>query len=83
MNVYGFEVRVAATVYVKASSERVALRKVRALNMCEVCFTDSDEVAVSKARFDEPGMPEVSLSPVGTIWAKGLVEADEIVAEGV
>lgn len=67
MNVYSVDMRLAATIYVKAESEKEARDK--ALTFAAESFEFlPDAVTVSDAAMDDPNFPEISLSPVMTGW---------------
>lgn len=70
MNVYSIDIRVAATAYIKASSRAEAIAKARGLH--GDCLNVEDpaqsDVEISARRYDDPDLPEVSLSPVMTLW---------------
>lgn len=68
-NVYSFDVPIAATAYVRASSPKEArellgewIGRLRELMVRDV---DGD---VSEMSYDNVDLPEVSLSPMMTIW---------------
>ena len=70
MNLYSIDVRVTATAYIKAGSRAEALAKAKGLH--GDCLNAGDptqsEVDISGRKFDDPDLPEVSLSPVMTVW---------------
>lgn len=70
MNVYSIDIRVAATAYVKADTEADALRKVATIHgdCLNVHNPVESEVEISSAMLDDPELPEVSISPVMTVW---------------
>lgn len=69
MNVYRIEVKVAATMYVKASSEKEAKRFAEDFDCTSVQIGENETlVPVSSKMFDDPDLPIVSLSPAGTLY---------------
>lgn len=76
MKLYSIDVRVYATAYIRAESEEEARAKADALRGAFV-FTDGSDpgVEISGLQYDDPELPEVSLSPAMTIHG-----ADEGVA---
>lgn len=69
MNVYRIEVKVAATMYVKASGEKEARRFAEDFDCTTVQFGENETVVpVSGRMFDDPDLPIVSISPVGTLY---------------
>lgn len=83
MNVYRIEMKVAVTMYVKANSEAEA-RKLAAHYECtEVGLGSHDTyVPVSGRPFYDPDLPDVSLSPVGTLHT-GKMKTVEMAEENV
>lgn len=69
MRLYSIDVKVYATAYIKADNEKAALEIARYLkNDTFECGNPLDsEVPVVGLDFDDPDLPEVSLSPVMTI----------------
>lgn len=75
MNLYSIDVQIAATAYIKANSEAEARAKAAALKDENPAILDSEgDVEISGASFDDPSLPDVSLSPAMTI--KGLWPGD-------
>lgn len=70
MNVYSIDIRVAATVYIKAGTRAEALAKAKGLHGDCLNLEDGtqSDVEISGRRYDDPDLPEVSLSPVMTLW---------------
>lgn len=68
MSLYRVEVKICATAYVKANNPTEAIKKATALSGSSPDILDSGgEVPVSGAKFDDPALPEISLSPAMTI----------------
>lgn len=65
--VYRIDVKIAGTAYVKAASADEALVKVRALANKGFEFEAYDDT-ISDREFDDPELPEISLSPAMTIY---------------
>lgn len=83
MNVYRIEVKVAATMYVKASSEVEAREKVEMYDCTVVEIAENETyVPVSKRVFADPKLPPVSISPWGTLHV-GKMKTVEIAEEDV
>jgi hypothetical protein len=62
MTVYGVEIEVAATLYIKATS------KAQAHAIAErLCGQSTEAIPVSGLQYDDPDLPDVSLSPAATI----------------
>lgn len=70
MKVYSVDIRVTATAYIKADSRIEALSKAKGLHgdCLNVKNPTESEVDISALRFDNPDLPDISLSPVMTIW---------------
>lgn len=66
---YQIEVTLAATLYVKADSEQAALEIANATapNAHIEVEDAGSEVPISGAMFDDPELPEISLSPAMTL----------------
>lgn len=69
MSVYSIGVVIHATAYVRAASERDAVRIARRLTneTLELAVGDYGDVAVSNLEFHDPRLPALSLSPAVTI----------------
>lgn len=68
MPIYSIEMKVRATAYIKASSEAEALRKARELEgKMPIILNSEGEVEISGLSYNDPALPEVSLSPAMTI----------------
>lgn len=68
MNLYSTGILIAATVYIKAENEAQALEKLKAASYTEALvqdFTFEGDI-ISERQFDNPRLPDVSLSPVMT-----------------
>ena len=68
MNLYSTGILIAATVYIKAENEAQALEKLKAAGYTERegAFFDFDGEAISGHNFENPELPEISLSPMMT-----------------
>lgn len=67
-NVYSVDVMVGATAYIRAYDAEEARQKAQALSQQSPQILDHDgEVEVSGLRYDDPDLPDVSLSPAMTI----------------
>lgn len=70
LGVYQIDLKVAATAYIKANSPREA-RKIAEEHFKNAVLTlpggDNGEIEVSECQFDDPDLPDVSISPVMTI----------------
>jgi hypothetical protein len=83
MTVYRIEVELSATAYVKADSEEAAIAKLRALDTVavEIGRRDqqiNDDLWISGRQYDDPDLPEVSLSPAMTFRLPGDSGADAV-----
>jgi len=65
MNLYSIEVKVCATVYVKANSEAEAMARLKAEGNCWDLDASMD---VSELEFNNPALPEISVSPAMTCY---------------
>lgn len=78
MKVYSIEVQICATAYIKAKSAVEAREFALKMEGTSPAILDSDgDVEVSGRRFDDPELPDVSLSPAMTIhgiWPGAEVE---------
>lgn len=64
MKLYQVEMKLCATAYIKASSKQEALAKAQALKDLSPTILDHyADVPVSGLDFDNPDLPEISLSP--------------------
>ena len=79
--VYSVDVKICATAYIKAKSAAEA--RTKALALKDKCLDVEDgvegnsEIEISNLRFDDPALPNVSLSPAMTchgIWPSAKVE---------
>ena len=68
MKLYSIDVKIYGTAYIKADSPEHALEIAENLkNECIYTDTSFEGVEISGAKFDDPDLPEVSLSPAMTI----------------
>lgn len=76
--VFSVDVKVWATAYIKADTPDQAIEKLRKLrHECLEMAVDEDDidlgrVPVSDKAFDDPNLPELSLSPAMTVSARGI-----------
>ena len=70
-SLYQVDIHVTATAYIRADSRLDALTKAKALHgdCLNVAEPAESEVAISDLPFNHPALPEVSLSPVMTVWS--------------
>lgn len=86
MNVYGVEIKICATAYVKARSEAEAIEEVRKLDgtFLELQEDDGNDPPISNRRYDDPSLPDISISPAMTVYGPWDQDATaEVVAEDV
>lgn len=66
--VYRVEMKLVATAYIKATSPSAAMKIARRLrNQCPMVNDHGGDIPISGQKFDDPTLPEVSLSPAMTI----------------
>lgn len=70
MTLYCAEITIAATVYVQAKNKTEAKKMIRELH--HDISEDGFSELISGARFDDPDLPEISLSPAMTLYADKL-----------
>jgi hypothetical protein len=73
MKVYAVEVKICATLYVRATDEATALKLAAQTSgdMLQVRDDGGSEIDISGAPLNDPALPEISLSPAMTchgIW---------------
>ena len=68
MPIYGIDIKVYATAYIRADNEQQAAERAASLEnvVLQVCDNGS-EVAISDRAFADPALPDLSLSPAMTI----------------
>lgn len=70
-NIYQADITLRGTIYVRAESLEEAKQKIAARDLDEVYLQSvvapSGELPISGKRFDDPDLPEISLSPVATV----------------
>jgi hypothetical protein len=78
--VFSVDVKVWATAYVHADSGEQAVKKLQKLRQACVRLDDADEVEINDSPFDDPELPELSLSPLATVDGESidLIEPDEL-----
>ena len=62
MSLYSLDLKVCATVYIRAKTKKEPLEIAK-----ELSNTDLDDVGVSGLSYEDPNLPDVSLSPAMTI----------------
>lgn len=84
MKVYRRDVMICATVYIKASSPEAADKVLRGIEMSGLQVSEDQDyeggTPISGARFDDPNLPKISLSPAMTIhghWPGSTMEEAE------
>lgn len=84
MNLYSIDVRVYATAYIKANSAEEALELARAMKDTSLEVDDAGtEVAISGESFNDPDLPNVSLSPAMTVHGPDEGAEPDLVESGV
>lgn len=82
MNLYSIDIKIAATVYIKAETKKAALTKAKTLvhDEIEVIEDPTSELPIVGYRFDSEDLPEISLSPAMTLrgpWGRAVWLAEE------
>lgn len=76
MALYRTDIWIAATAYVQADSAEEAAEMVNTLDMCgfdlDEQMLDLDGVEISGKRFDDPDLPELSLSPAVSVYTRNM-----------
>jgi len=69
-NLYSIDIKLYATAYIKADTEKEALKIARSLKMdgIELREDHDAEMPISGQQFDDPDLPDISLSPAMTIY---------------
>ena len=69
MKLYSVDIPIVATAYIKAASSEEALSKAQKLRnlSLELSEDPNQEIPICGKPFDDPDLPEVSLSPAMTI----------------
>lgn len=78
---YSVDVVIYGTLYIKADSASEALSIARRQKGAEVSFEDSNGPPINGDPFDDPNLPDVSLSPVGTIYGPETTEVPSLVED--
>ena len=70
MNVYSIDIMFAATAYIKADNEAEAFAIAKALKNTARHFVEDDDMdlPINGRQFDDPDLPEVSMSPAMTCY---------------
>jgi hypothetical protein len=70
MPIYSKELWICATAYIRADNEQQAEEKLRTLHLATLEVAEQDGgVCVSGAPYDDPELPELSLSPAMSVYA--------------
>jgi len=76
MSIYRTDIWIAATVYVRASNAEEAAKIANGIDFDGIELQEQelfgDDLSISGARFDSEDMPDLSLSPVMTIYTRHL-----------
>lgn len=69
MKLYSVDIPITATAYIKANSAEEALKRASSLALLGIEFPEDleREVPISGRMYDDPNLPEISLSPAMTI----------------
>jgi len=68
MPIYGIDIKIYATAYIRADNEKQAAKRAASLNNTVLEILDAGpEVAISGRSFADPALPDLSLSPAMTI----------------
>jgi hypothetical protein len=67
MTIYSIDLKVAATAYVRANSKEEAIQALKD-EISDRYGTDIVDFEVSELRLDSEELPDISLSPVMTVW---------------
>lgn len=68
MPIYGIDIKVYATAYIRADNEKQAAERAASLENAVLQVQDAgSEVAISGRDFADPALPDLSLSPAMTI----------------
>ena len=70
MPLYSIDVRIVGTAYVRADDPAAALAAAKTLDCTCLALPDGllGEIEISGRRYNDPRLPDVSLSPVATCW---------------
>ena len=77
MTLYRIEVTLAATAYVQAESEEDAIAKTKRMAQGSPDIEAAAEFDFCDLQFDDPDLPEWSLSPAMTLLESDNLEAEE------
>lgn len=66
MTIYSIDLKVAATAYVRANSKEEAIKALK--DEIGKHGTDIIDFETSERKFDDPELPDISLSPAMTVW---------------
>ena len=69
MNIYSVDIRIWATTYVRAKSQAEAFRIARGLTGTSIELRDDPHtnIPICGCEFDNPDLPDISLSPIITL----------------
>ncbi|MEQ1950890.1 hypothetical protein [Mesorhizobium sp. CN2-181] len=75
MNLYSLDIKICATAYIKAETEEEALAIAQGMTDSIELQTDEEkEIAISGRQYDDPDLPDISISPAITFhgpWNEG------------
>jgi len=85
MKLYAIEVKLCATLYVKAKSRAAAWSQAQGLIGETICTDGSEptEVTVSALSFTDPELPDLSLSPMMTCHGVWEGSPCEVIEQGL
>lgn len=66
MTIYSIDLKVAATAYIRANSKEEAIQAIK--DEIGKYGTDLIDFETSERKFDDPELPDISLSPAMTVW---------------
>lgn len=78
MKIYSIDVLVYATAYIRAANVSEAMEKARKMRGASIDTEQGGDVVISGANYDDPALPDVSLSPAMTVCGP---DADATVSE--
>jgi hypothetical protein len=83
MNVYSIDVKIYATAYIRAETQEQALEIARELKDTALNFPDyvDSDPMISGRQYDDPDLPDLSLSPIMTIHGPDAEDTPNFVEE--
>jgi hypothetical protein len=84
-NLYSIDIKIYGTAYIKADSEEKALEIAKSLHMdgIELREDRDAEIPITGQRFDDPDLPELSLSPAMTLYGPDEDVTPDLVESGI